>query len=166
MPSWERLLGPMSFERLQWLFPIAVTLHNGEEAMWMPPWDARHAAALPVHPPGAEVIRLALFALTVGAFVVTYLSARKGPQSFWAYLLFGSIVTVLVNVLVPHVPAAIAFRGYAPGVVTAVVINLPVMSWLTIRAIRDGWVTGWRAVASGVALPVLLGAAIFVFFLI
>lgn len=155
----------MEFGRLQWLFPIAVTLHNGEEAIWMPRWDAEHAAALPVHPPGAAEIRLALFALTVAAFVVTYLSARKGPQSFWAYLLFGSIVTVLVNVLVPHVPAAIIFRGYAPGVVTAVAINLPLMSCLAIRAIRDGWVTGWRAVASGVAVPVLLGAAIFVFFL-
>ena len=26
----------MNFDRAQWLFPIAVLLHNGEEAIWMP----------------------------------------------------------------------------------------------------------------------------------
>jgi len=25
----------MSFQELQWLFPVAVTLHNSEEAVWM-----------------------------------------------------------------------------------------------------------------------------------
>lgn len=156
----------MSFKNLQWLFPIAVTLHNGEEAIWMPGWSSAHAAQLPLHPPGALEIRWALIALTVAAFVVTYLSARKGPQSVWAYLLFGSIVTMLANVFVPHVPATLMFRSYTPGVVTAVLINLPVMSWLAVCAVRDDWVSGGRAVAFGAAVPVLLGAAIFIFFLI
>lgn len=34
--------------------------------------------------------------------------------------------TMLANVLVPHVPAAIRARGYAPGVVSAVLLVLPV----------------------------------------
>lgn len=151
----------MSYRKVQWLFPIAVTLHNGEEAISMPGWDLRHAAQLPVHAPSALAIRIALLALALAAFVVTYLSARSGPQGVWAYLTFGYIVAVLVNVVAPHVPASIVVRGYAPGVVTAVLINLPVMSVLAVRAVRERWVSGWKAVGYGVGfgVPVLLGGA-------
>ena len=126
----------------------------------MPGWDARHATQLPVHPAGAAAIRSALLVLTIMAFVVTYFSERKGPQSVWAYLGFGYIVAVLVNVMVPHVPVAIVFRGYAPGVVTAVLVNLPLMSWLSWRAVKEKWVSGWRAVGYGLGVPVVAGMVI------
>lgn len=31
----------MNFGNLQWLFPIVVTLHNAEEAIWFPDWTKR-----------------------------------------------------------------------------------------------------------------------------
>jgi hypothetical protein len=37
------------------------------------------------------------------------LSWRTGRERIWAYLLFGYAVTMLVNVFVPHIPAAIMF---------------------------------------------------------
>jgi hypothetical protein len=150
----------MDFRRLEWVFPIAVTLHNAEEAIWMPGWDAGHLAQLPVRPPGAAEIRAVLVVLTVAAFALTYLSARRGPESVWAYLSFGYITATLANVFVPHVPAAIVFRGYAPGMVTAVLINLPVMSMLAIRMVRERWVSGWKAAGFGVGIPLVMGVAI------
>ena len=150
----------MDFRKLQWLFPIAVMLHNAEEAIWMPGWDASHLAQLPVRQPGATEIRAALVVLTVAAFAVTYLSARRGPETIWAYLTFGYIIAMLANVFVPHVPAAIVFRGYVPGVVTAVLINLPVMSILAIRMVRERWVSGWKAAGFGVGVPLVMGGAI------
>jgi hypothetical protein len=155
----------MEFKKLQWLFPVAVTLHNSEEAIWMPGWDLQHAAQLPVHPPGALKIRIALLLLTVAAFALTSLSVRKGPESVWAYLMFGYIVSMLANVFVPHVPATIVFRSYTPGVATAVSVNLPVMSWLAREAVRQRWVSGWRAAVFGVAMPLALGSLIWIFIL-
>lgn len=155
----------MDFKQLQWLFPIAVMLHNGEEAIWMPGWDVRHAVTLPIHPPPAVEIRLALIVLTVAAFAITYLSAGRGPQSFWAYLLFGYIVAMLANVFVPHVPTAVIFRSYAPGVVTAVLINLPVMIYLAVLAVRERWVSGWKAVAFAAGVPLVIAAGISTLFL-
>lgn len=151
----------MSFKRLQWLFPISVAVHNGEEAVWMPGWAARHADRLPMHPPGAVEIWTALIVLTAGAIAVTYLSGRKGKGSFWAYLVFGGIVAMLVNVFVPHVPATLLFRSYTPGVATAVLINLPVMCYLAWLAVREQWVVGGRAAAFAVGVPLALGGAIF-----
>jgi hypothetical protein len=150
----------MDFRKLQWLFPIAVTLHNAEEAIWMPGWDAGHPAHLRVGPPGAAEILTALVVFTVAAFAVTYMSARRGPESVWAYLTFGYIIAMLANVVVPHVPAAIVFRGYAPGVITAVLLNLPLMSYLALRAVRDRWVSGWKAAGFGLGVPLMLGGVI------
>ena len=31
----------MSFQSLLWFFPIVVTLHNAEEAIWFPEWTQR-----------------------------------------------------------------------------------------------------------------------------
>ncbi len=150
----------MSFQRLQWLFPIAVALHNAEEAIWMPGWTARHAAQLPVHPPPAGELRVALLVLTVLALAVTALSAKKGARSLWAYLTFGYIVAMWVNVLVPHLPATMIFFSYTPGVATAVLINLPVMSYLAVRAMAEEWVSGWKAAVAAVGVPAVLGASI------
>lgn len=167
----ESGLSAISFQKLQWLFPIAVALHNGEEALTMPGWNARHTTELaslrvPLlqkfasHPPSAEEIRGALLVLTLAAFAVTWLCARAGKQSLWAYLLFGGVVTMLVNVFVPHVPATLLFGEYTPGVVTAVLINLPLMNWLALRAVREQWVIGSKAVAFGAGVPITIGGVI------
>ena len=116
--------------------------------------------------PGAGAFRYAVAVLTVAAFVVTYLSERKGKESVWAYLLFGYIVAMLANVLIPHIPASFVFRSYTPGVVTAVLINLPVMGFLSIRAVREGWVSGRKAVVFGVAVPLAVAGIIPMLFLI
>jgi len=126
----------------------------------MPEWTAQHAAQWPLSPPGAGEIRFALLVLTVAAFAVTYRSVRKGPKSVWAYLLFGCVVTMLANVVIPHVPASVVYRSYTPGVVTAVLINLPVMGVLAMRAVREHWVEGWRAAAFAVAVPLAILSSI------
>jgi hypothetical protein len=156
----------MSFQKLQWLFPVAVSLHNSEEAIWMPGWASQHHIRLPFALPQAGQIRFALIVLTIAAFAVTYLSQRKGKQSFWAYLTFGSIVAVLVNVFVPHVPATLVYRTYTPGVVTAVLVNLPLMSLLVFIAVRQRWVSGGKAMASAIAIPLAIAGAIPILFLI
>jgi hypothetical protein len=153
----------MSFSKMQWLFPVAVTLHNGEEALFMPSWDLNHKSQLPLHP-SAAAIWAALLVLTAAAYVITALSAKRGPQSTPAYLLFGSITAMLLNVFLPHIPAAIVFKGYAPGVITAVLINLPLMSILLFLALREHWVSGIKAALHSVLVPLALASSIAAFF--
>lgn len=155
----------MSFQKLQWLFPIAVTLHNSEEAVWLPNWLVQHSREVPMQPdPGA--FRFAAALLIVAAYVVTYLSGRRGKETPWAYLMFGYIVAMLANVFIPHVPATLMLRSYTPGVVTAVLINLPVMSLLAIQAVRERWVSGRKAVMFGIAVPLAIAGIIPLLFVI
>lgn len=123
----------------------------------MPAWQAHHASLLPMRPPGPTLLRIVLVVLIAGAFAVTYLSTRKGPQSIWANLTFGYIVAVLANVLIPHLPATLVLRSYTPGVVTACFINLPVMSVLAVKAVQERYVAGGKAVAFAIMVPVVLG---------
>jgi hypothetical protein len=41
-PQFDVESSPMRLERLLWMFPVAVTLHNLEEAVWLPAWS-QHA---------------------------------------------------------------------------------------------------------------------------
>jgi hypothetical protein len=65
---------------------------------------------------------------------------------------------MLANVPIPHIAASVALRSYMPGVVTAVALNLPVLSLLVVLALREGYVSGWKAVeySAGVAALLLL----------
>jgi hypothetical protein len=135
----------MSYQSLEWLFPIVIAVHNTEEAIWLPGWSKR--AVLWHSPVTPGSFRFAVVVLTVLAIAITWLSAASGKQTFWTYLAFGCIVATLANVLIPHVLATVALRNYMPGLATAVLLNLPVLSLLVVMALREGYVSGWKSVA-------------------
>ena len=144
----------MSFGNLQWLFPIVVTLHNAEEAIWLPGWSKR--AVLWHSPVTTGSFRFAAAVLTVLAFAFTWLSAESGKQTVWTYLAFGCMVVTLANVLIPHIALTVAQRSYMPGVATAVALNLPVLSLLVVMALKEGYVSGVRAAEYSVGVAGLL----------
>lgn len=144
----------MSFQTLAWAFPVAITLHNAEEALWLPGWSER--AGLWKTPVSAGVFRWVATILTVFAFVVTGLSVGSGRQTVWTYLTFGYMVAMLANVLIPHAAASIMLRSYTPGLVTAVALNLPVLSLLVMLALKEGYVSGARAMAYSAGVTGLL----------
>jgi hypothetical protein len=144
----------MSFGILQWLFPVVVTLHNAEEALWLPGWSKR--AVLWHNPVTPGVFRFAVAILTALAFAVTWLSAESGKQTVWTYLAFGCMVATLANVLIPHIALTVGLRSYMPGVATAVTLNLPVLSLLVVLALKEGYVSGVKAAEYSVGMAGLL----------
>jgi hypothetical protein len=152
----------LNFRDLLWLFPIVVTLHNTEEAIWLPGWSKR--AVLWHSPVTPGTFRLSVAVLTVLAFAITWLSVLSGKQTVWTYLVFGYMAAALVNVLIPHIALTVALRSYMPGVATAVALNLPVLSLLVVLAISGGYVSGWKAAEYSVGMAGLLLASIQILF--
>jgi hypothetical protein len=148
----------MNFLSLMWLFPIVITLHNTEEAIWLPGWSKR--AVLWHSPVTPGSFRFTVAVLTVLAFAVTGMSASSGKQTVWTYLIFGYMAAVLANVLIPHIALTVALRSYMPGVATAVLLNLPVLSLLMVLALMEGYVSGWKAVAFCIGVSGVLVASI------
>lgn len=107
--------------------PLALLAHNAEEALTLGPALPRTRALLaewlgrPVALPSARQYQLALLALTAAVFLL-WLAARARPAAARALVVVQAVMAL--NVLW-HVAAAIVLGGYAPGVVTAVLVEAP-----------------------------------------
>jgi hypothetical protein len=143
----------MRFEKVMWMSPIALTLHNLEEAVWLPAWS-QHAGSWE-SPVGPTEFRVAAAELAIVACGVTYWSTRTGKEAVGTYVMVGFMFAILLNVIY-HVAANLALREYAPGVVTAVLINMPVMGYLLWRAFQERWVTWPKALVALIAIPLAM----------
>lgn len=152
----------LSFRSMEWLFPLAIALHNAEEAIWLPGWSKRTGRWHDPIAPG--VFRFAIVILTALAFVLTGLSFESGRETVWTYLVFGYMAAMLANVLIPHIMASIATRSYMPGLATGMAVNLPVFSLLIVLALRQECVSGGKAAAYFAGMTGLLLLSIPAFF--
>lgn len=129
----------MSRKALLWLVPVFITLHNLEEAFLMPAFiEKRNASVTGAIPPITyKQFLIALFIITVIPYLIAFIWLGRS----WAvYLLVGFQVVMLINVIA-HVLMALFFRGYTPGLVTALLINLPFSLYLLRRALRERWMS-------------------------
>lgn len=72
----------LSFKTAQWAFPVALTLHNLEEA-WLPGFWQSRSWHLPIS--GTE-FRIAVALIAILGYLLTYLSVRDGKKSLGAYI--------------------------------------------------------------------------------
>ena len=145
----------LPLEQLFFLFPVAVTLHNLEEAALLPDWWQNAGRW---HTPVEKIpFRFAVLILTLLAYVFTYFGVIGGKQSIGVYLLSGYALIMLVNVFFPHLLAAIWLRRYVPGLATGLVLNLPVCSALLFSFLKNGYVSPWRLFITGV---IFMGAVL------
>ena len=117
----------------KWLLPLAVTLHNVEEAIWLPEFRTRHGW----NSITASQFRLAALVVALSAFAVTYGAIQKNRSRTVSYLFYAFCWIMLLNVFW-HVGASFYFRAYAPGAITAVVSVFPITLYLIFcTRIRD-----------------------------
>lgn len=139
------------YSTLRWAFAGVVALHNFEEWLTFPTYGevavatARRLGMTLVEPPW-PFLQAALIGVTLLPAAAVVLAAMR-PNTAWRESLVAFFVSIfLANVFVPHVPAAVLAGGYAPGVVTAVAVNLPFGILYFRAASREGVLTH-RAVA-------------------
>lgn len=126
------LTSSVPFSGIALVFAAAVTLHNIEEAVWLPGWSKTVGRLQrPVDP---FEFRFAVTVLTLLALVLAVGCRIEPIAVFCRYSVSGYALAMLLNVVFPHVAATIALRKYAPGLATALLLNLPVTVWLLHRA--------------------------------
>jgi hypothetical protein len=122
---------------LIWIFPIAVTLHNLEEAIWLPGWSQERAGRWH-QPVGPQSFRIAVSVLTLIAFLLAAWTHIRGSGSLGYYLLLAYALGQGLNVFFPHVLGTIATRTYMPGLLSGILFVLPAASVLLFRAFGAG----------------------------
>jgi hypothetical protein len=153
----------MNFEELAWLFAAAVTLHNLEEAIWLPAWSKKGRSLR--KPVEARVFRFAVAALTILLYVCTSLATTGIPLG--PYLLCAFALAMAFNAFIPHLAATIVLRNYAPGTATALLLNLPTSMILLGSAVAEGridvsllaWTGPLTALALALSIPLLFRIA-------
>jgi Protein of unknown function with HXXEE motif len=148
----------MSFLALSWLFVLAVALHNLEEALLLPAWS--QTAGRWHYAVGAPEFRFAVAILTAAAIATAGMASIGGKGSVGAYLVSGYALAMLLNVLFPHVLATILLRQYAPGTLTALLLNLPACALLLDRALREQYIQTSVFVWVGPVIVLALAASI------
>jgi hypothetical protein len=137
---------------LLWLFPIAYLAHLAEE-FWggpgFPAWFA-HFAGRPLPVSAFVGINTVAFALMLAGTVMAIRRERAG----WAAVAIATVVTI--NALL-HAAGSVTTRTYSPGLITGVVLYLPLGQLLLIRALHQ---VDRASFSAGVLIGVAVHAAV------
>jgi hypothetical protein len=148
----------VSFESLRWLLLITITLHNLEEARWLPAWS-QHAGRFQ-HPVSRWEFGVAVTGVTLLAYLIGVWSMAAGPHSIGTLLLCAYAAVMLLNAFVPHLAVTLLLQRYAPGLATGLLLNVPVCGLLIWHALASAYVSWGGLLLATVGLAALLLALI------
>lgn len=153
-------LDSFSFTQLLWFVPIFFALHNIEEAPFMADWTKK--LPVKIHPVVSRRQFIAAVALlTLVGFLLTFLGITKIPQPIGYLIVLEIQMSMAFNAIIPHLLSTLRFRMYSPGIVTAVLINLPFSFYLFQRALAEGsivWAQFWVLLVLAPLVTVLAAA--------
>lgn len=128
--------------QLQIIYLLGFTLHNIEEAIWLPRWAGgrvKHFKKI-----GSDGFIFAVIMITAIGYLLTAINSLFGSNYFILnYLYNGFIGMMLLNIIFPHLLSAVVFRTYAPGLLTGVLLNLPLGGYIVYYNISVGMNIGW-----------------------
>lgn len=140
------------------LVGVSLVLHDTEEYFTFPAFFRSSSRLLRWLPTprliqNSQHLHFALLMATILPLtVVVWAILRPGKALLLAVLFLESVL--LVNAFW-HMLAATVNRGYVPGVITAVLINLPFGIYVLRRAVKERWI-GLRTAAIMIALAAVL----------
>jgi hypothetical protein len=117
------------------LFLLGFTLHNLEEAIWLPRWS-KYAKRF--HPEVQQnEFHFAALVVTVIGYLLTFFHLTTG-NIYAQYAFYGFVLMMCFNAIFPHLIATIVFRRYAPGLLTGIFLNVPIGVTLIQHGLSNG----------------------------
>lgn len=147
---------------LSLFFIFAISLHNAEEALWLPQWS-RHAQRFQ-KPVARDEFLFAVIVITLLAYLATGLFILAPDMPVLKYMFLGFVGAMIVNVIVIHLLSTIIVRKYSPGLITGIFLLVPLDSLILLDAIDIGVISIYMVIISTAVMAVLLVALIPVLF--
>lgn len=136
------------------LFLLAISIHNVEEALWLPAWSKyakRYTKQIE-----AQGFRFAVLMVTIFALLATSAIILFPQTKITSYIYFGFLGAMMINVIFPHTIATIALRRYAPGLLSGALLILPINGVILYQAIDRNIVNLVSVVVSTLIVGVIL----------
>ena len=137
-----------------YLLPLfAVIIHNIEEALWLPQWSKyakKYQKEIKPYEFHFAVLIITALALLVTCGILFF------PENFLAEsLYFGFFGMMILNAFFPHLILTIVLKKYAPGTITAIILNVPIISCVVIKALYCNIINPLQFVISILIIGVL-----------
>ncbi|WP_062239073.1 HXXEE domain-containing protein [Fictibacillus sp. FJAT-27399] len=150
--------------KLIWLFPAAFIVHDAEETLTIKAFLDAHHQETPFN-------RLPVSQLTTSTFAMSVLLILLVIVGLCSYItknrtsgqpLFLLLASTLFMNGVTHVLQAMYFRGYTPGVATAVLIIFPysICVWRSMNKVHGVKLAKYLAAGMVLQIPLAVGALI------
>lgn len=136
------------------LFLFSITLHNIEEALWLPQWS-KYAMKFHKQVEKNE-FHFAVLIITLIAYLSTSLFMFFPNVLLFKYLYFGFVGAMIINTIFPHLIATIVMKKYSPGVITGMLLQIPVNSLIIVKSINSGVLSSYSLLLSTVVVGALL----------
>ncbi|MDF2613964.1 MAG: hypothetical protein K0S71_1750 [Clostridia bacterium] len=144
------------------IFPLAITLHNLEEALWLPQWSR---FAKQYHKPiDKNEFYFALICVTLLAYLSSIFFLFFNEVVILKYIYFGFVGMMILNAIFPHLIATIVLKRYAPGVITGIFMNVPCFSFLITFAIKENVISPFEVIISTAIVGGIILALLPIFF--
>ena len=136
------------------IFMFCLTVHNIEEALWMPDWRAK---TMPRRSPQKEHFIFAVLGITVIGYLSAGLFAFYPDNQHLEYAFVGFTGAMFINAVVPHLALTIRYRKYCPGVMTGCFLIIPLHSMILYNAANSHLKISEILIATLIVCAVLLG---------
>ena len=139
-----QFLSRLSFREAAWLFSFAFTLHVLEESPQFTAWAQHYASPRFSRPDYLKIHLAGIVAAFVAAAVIWYF-----PNRIVVFVSFTLMFTpsIFYNTLF-HAGATAYFGVYCPGLLTALVVYLPLYGFVGTLAYREGLLSTRLGLAS------------------
>lgn len=136
------------------LFLFSITLHNLEEALWLPQWS-KYAKKFHKQV-GKNEFHFAVLVITLIAYLITSLFVFFPDVLILKYFYFGFVGAMIVNTIFPHLIATILLKKYSPGLITGLLLQVPVNCLIIVNSINNGVINFYDLLLSIIVVGVFL----------
>lgn len=135
-------------------FCLAITLHNLEEALWLPQWSQIASSfQKPITP---NEFHFAVLIITVLAYLVSFLTLCFPKSTIIKRVFIGFLGSMIFNAFFPHLIVTILMKTYAPGLLTALLLNVPINTVILYTLYKQNFIRVKEIIFSTVVVGILL----------
>jgi hypothetical protein len=138
---------------IELLFLLGFSLHNFEEALWLPKWS-RHARKYHKEVTQNEFAFAVIIVTAIGYLLTFQYFVFSSSYLLSKYAYLGFILMMVANVIFPHLIATLVLKKYAPGTITGILLNAPIGIYILLRGINGTEELAF-VIISGVILAII-----------
>lgn len=120
---------------IELLFLLGFSLHNLEEALWLPQWS-KYARKYHKEVSPNEFTFAVIIVTAIGYLLTSQYFIFASSSALSKYIYLGFILMMVANVIFPHLIATLVLKKYAPGTITGILLNAPIGIYILVKSIN------------------------------